>query len=162
MKTIYVCSPYRGDVKKHKQYARQLTAAAFDAGFAPITPHLYMTECLDDNLTGDREKGLCAALAVLERCDALVFGNEYGISVGMETEIKFAIDHHIPIYGACRECDKKQYNIVDISRTIERVARFVKAAIETALEMFDGIIKAQYIKNEAAQGEQGGNGNNEQ
>lgn len=100
MKTIYVCSPYRGDVKKHKQYARQLTAAALDAGFAPITPHLYMTECLDDDLTTDRAKGLSAALTVLERCDALIYGSDLGISEGMTAEIDFAFKKSIPVFWA--------------------------------------------------------------
>lgn len=100
MKTIYVCSPYRGDVKKHKQYARQLTAAALSYGFAPVTPHLYMTECLNDNDQNDRAKGLSAALAVLERCDALVIGADLGISEGMTAEINFARGFAIPLLWA--------------------------------------------------------------
>ena len=38
MKTAYICSPYRGEVERNKEYARELTKLALDAGFAPTTP----------------------------------------------------------------------------------------------------------------------------
>lgn len=155
MKTMYVCSPYRGDVKTHKEYARRLTKAVLDAGFAPVTPHLYMTECLDDNNANERETGLAAALAVLEKCDALVFGNQYGVSSGMEAEIKFALEHKIPIYWAYRPGGGTQYQIIDLSATIKRIANFVKTAIEAAADVFKQIA-ARYEAIDEEKDKQGG------
>ena len=87
MRTVYICSPYSGDTKRNKQYARELTAHAIQLGYAPITPHLYITECLDDNEPSQRDLGLNAGLALLSVCDIIIVGIKYGISVGMEREI---------------------------------------------------------------------------
>lgn len=51
MKVVYVCSPYRGtpeEIKRNFDYAVELTKEALMAGYYPITPHLYITACLDD------------------------------------------------------------------------------------------------------------------
>jgi len=64
MKTAYICSPYSGDIKRNKEYARELTLKAIKDGYAPITPHLYITECLDDNDPKQRELGLNAGHCV--------------------------------------------------------------------------------------------------
>ena len=45
---LYVCSPYRGDTKRNKEYARKLTRAAINNGFVPVTVHLYLTEVTDE------------------------------------------------------------------------------------------------------------------
>jgi len=87
MKTAYICSPYSGDTKRNKQYARELTAHAIQDGYAPITPHLYITECLNDNEPTQRDLGLNIALELLNKCDVIYVGTKYGISNGMKTEI---------------------------------------------------------------------------
>ena len=87
MKTAYICSPYSGDTKRNKEYARELTLKAIKDGYAPITPHLYITECLDDNEPTQRELGLNVAIALLPVCDIIIVGWRYGISDGMEREI---------------------------------------------------------------------------
>ena len=48
-KLCYVCSPYRGDVARNVKYAKELTGRAVRRGLVPITPHLYITQALDDN-----------------------------------------------------------------------------------------------------------------
>jgi len=90
MRTVYICSPYSGDTKRNKQYARELTALAIANGLAPITPHLYITECLDDGVQEQRNKGLSVAIRLLQCCDMIYIGTKYGISDGMETEIFWA------------------------------------------------------------------------
>jgi len=87
MRTAYICSPYAGDTKRNKQYARELTAHAIQLGYAPITPHLYITECLYDNDPKQRELGLNVALELLNKCDVIYVGAKYGISDGMGREI---------------------------------------------------------------------------
>ena len=51
---LYVCSPYRGDTKRNKEYARKLTRAAINNGFVPVTVHLYLTEVTGWNSCGSR------------------------------------------------------------------------------------------------------------
>ena len=67
---LYVCSPYRGDTKRNKEYARKLTRAALDNGFIPVTVNLYLTEATDDKY--------------------ILVGDRYGISEGMKAELTFA------------------------------------------------------------------------
>ncbi len=86
----YICSPYRGDIKRNKEYARELTKKALDAGYVPITPHLYLTEVLDDEKEIERTIGLTAGLTLLRACDKILIGKRYGISSGMITEIETA------------------------------------------------------------------------
>ena len=90
MKTAYICSPYSGDIKRNKEYARELTLRAIKDGYAPITPHLYITECLDDNEPSQRDLGLRTAIQLLKKCDAIYIGRKYGVSEGMKAEIIIA------------------------------------------------------------------------
>jgi hypothetical protein len=90
MKTAYICSPYSGDIKRNKAYARELTLKAIKDGYAPITPHLYITECLDDNDALDRALGLRTAINLLAKCDCIYIGRKFGVSQGMKTEIIIA------------------------------------------------------------------------
>ena len=90
MKTAYICSPYSGDTKRNKQYARELTAHAIQLGYAPITPHLYITECLNDNEPLERELGLMTGIHLLKKCDAIYIGGKFGVSQGMKAEIIIA------------------------------------------------------------------------
>ena len=72
------------------EYARELTRKAIQIGLAPITPHLYITQVVDDEIEQERQQGLKAGLAVLGVCDLLVLGERYGISHGMSRELKKA------------------------------------------------------------------------
>ena len=90
----YICSPYKANtaagIKKHKEYARQLTRWAIVNGYAPICPHLYLTEVLNDSEAAEREAGLNIGLELIGACDAIIVGAAYGISEGMLAEIKQA------------------------------------------------------------------------
>ena len=90
---VYVCSPYRGNLIKrirNIRYAKELTREAFIRGLTPITPHLYLTRALNDNIPEERKQGLLAGLDLLQTCDTILVGTRYGISEGMETEITAA------------------------------------------------------------------------
>lgn len=87
---VYVCSPYRGDTQRHKEYARELTAAAVNSGLAPVTVHLYLTEVLDDSLPEERRRGMEAGQEILRQCSFILVGGRYGISEGMKEEIRLA------------------------------------------------------------------------
>lgn len=92
-KCCYICSPYRGNVFKrirNKRYARYLTKKAIKMGYAPITPHLYITQVLNENIPAERKQGLEAGLKLLRPCKYILIGRKYGISEGMKAEIEAA------------------------------------------------------------------------
>lgn len=87
---LYVCSPYRGDTRRNKEYARELTRAALNSGFAPVTVHLYMTEVLDEEKSEERNRGMAAGRDILKQCSYILIGTKYGFSEGMREEITLA------------------------------------------------------------------------
>lgn len=87
---LYVCSPYRGETRRNKEYARELTRAAVNSGFSPVTVHLYLTEVLDDNKPEERSRGMAAGQDILKRCRYILIGTRYGFSEGMKEEIALA------------------------------------------------------------------------
>lgn len=99
MKLIYICSPYRAEndaiLQRNIDYAKELTRSALLQGGVPVTPHLYMTQCLDENIEEERRIGLAAGTEVLRRCDLVIVGMKYGISEGMAAEIQCAKDEGI-------------------------------------------------------------------
>ena len=92
MKTAYICSPYKGETEMNVEYAKELTKEAIKRGYAPVTPHLYLTQCLDDNKTKERELWLDIALSLVEKCDTILIGTKYTISEGMRKEIQIAYE----------------------------------------------------------------------
>lgn len=88
MKRVFVCSPFRGDVVRNTELARQYCRYVLLQGFAPFAPHLLYTQMLDDNAVHEREQGILAGIAWLEACDEIwVFGEP---SEGMRKEISLA------------------------------------------------------------------------
>lgn len=111
---LYVCSPYRGDTKRNKEYARKLTRAALDNGFIPVAVHLYLTEATDDTNPGERVRGMAAGMKILENCKYILVGDRYGISEGMKAELTFAaVKGKIMLY----EKDGKIYLVNDRTET---------------------------------------------
>lgn len=95
-KTIYVASPYSGDVANNVRFAQDACKAVLEAGAYPYAPHLYLTNILRDDIPEEREEGLKAGLAFLALCDELwVFGSR--ISAGMAGEIEAAKQMKKPI-----------------------------------------------------------------
>lgn len=111
---LYVCSPYRGDTKRNKEYARKLTRAALDNGFIPVTVHSYLTEATDDTNPEERVRGMAAGMKILENCKYILVGDRYGISEGMKAELTFAaVKGKIMLY----EKDGKIYLVNDRTET---------------------------------------------
>ena len=101
MKLVYICSPYRATdaetLQRNIKYAKTLTRAALLRGECPVTAHLYMTQCLDESIEGERKIGLAAGTEILRRCDLVIVGMKYGISERMAAEIQCAKDRGILI-----------------------------------------------------------------
>ena len=111
MRKVYICSPYRAkdgaQLDRNIDYAQALTKRALEAGLAPITPHLYMTQCLNEDKPEERAAGMAAGLTLLKRCDFVIVGVKYGISEGMSAEIAAADAAGIEVVNA----DKLRYKL---------------------------------------------------
>lgn len=111
MRKVYICSPYRAkdgaQLDRNIDYAQALTKRALEAGLAPITPHLYMTQCLNEDKPEERAAGMAAGLTLLKSCDFVIVGVKYGISEGMSAEIAAADATGIEVVNA----DKLRYKL---------------------------------------------------
>ena len=92
-KLIYVCSPYRGDVERNLAYARVLTKFALNNSYIPITPHLYLTQVLEEDDPEQRKKGMAAGKELLKQCRYILVGSKYGFTEGMLEEIHIAVEN---------------------------------------------------------------------
>jgi dienelactone hydrolase len=94
----YVCSPFRGDVEKNAERAREYCRKVFDAGYAPIAPHLYFPQFVNDEIPKEREAGMAMGTALLPLCRVIVIcGDEF--TEGMRLETAAARRLGIPIYS---------------------------------------------------------------
>ena len=92
MDKIYICSPYRGDVKENVRHARQYCFCSMLDGM-PIAPHLYSTQFLHDACESVRDRGISWGLQLLAECKEIrVFADE--VSDGMVAEIQEAKAFH--------------------------------------------------------------------
>ena len=111
MRKVYICSPYRAadsaQLDRNIDYAQALTKQAIEAGLAPITTHLYMTQCLNEDKPEERAAGMAAGLTLLKSCDFVIVGVKYGISEGMSAEIAEADAAGIEVVNA----DKLRYKL---------------------------------------------------
>lgn len=90
MKTVFICSPYAGDIESNIEYARLATADSIRRNEAPFTPHLLYTQVLDDADPKSRLLGLKLGVHYLFFADILAVYQDRGISPGMAKEIKIA------------------------------------------------------------------------
>lgn len=84
---VYVCSPYRDDVKRNVECAKRHSRFAVDRGAIPIAPHLLFPQFVSEKT----ERGLAMEidLTVLGHCSELwVCGGN--ITEGMRAEISEA------------------------------------------------------------------------
>lgn len=92
MDRVYIISRYRADSQKQRKFnvavARYFCKVILDEGKAPMAPHIYYTQFLDDSLPEDRETGLGMGLWELRNCQEFLLVIIDGqISEGMRGEI---------------------------------------------------------------------------
>ena len=99
MKKVYICSPCRGDYENNIQRAREFSRAAVMQGCIPITPHIYLTQFVDDTIPAERELGLTIGRELVLMCDELwAFGIDCP-TAGMAAEIELANERGIPVFN---------------------------------------------------------------
>ena len=89
---IIIESPYAGDIKRNKIYARRCMKDSLNRGEAPFVSHLLYTQVLNDKIPKDRKLGMEVGFVFIKKSDYSVVYLDYGISNGMKEGIKEAID----------------------------------------------------------------------
>ena len=93
---VYICSPYSGDTEKNVENAKRYSRFAVDQHCLPITPHIYFTQFMDDNIPAERDTAIFMNLVLMSKCAELwVFGDT--VSSGMKAEIDRAKRKHMRI-----------------------------------------------------------------
>lgn len=54
MKKVFICSPFRGDVKGNTEKARRYCRKAYESGCLPVAPHLLFPQFLDEMNEAER------------------------------------------------------------------------------------------------------------
>ena len=93
---VYICSPYSGDTEKNTANARKYSRFAVDLHYLPITPHIYFTQFMDDNIPEERQTAIFMNWVLMSKCVELWVFGEY-ISPGMKAEIERAKRKHMKI-----------------------------------------------------------------
>ena len=93
---VYICSPYSGDTEKNTANARKYSRFAVDRHYRPITPHIYFTPFMDDNIPEERDTAIFMNWVLMSKCVELWVFGEY-ISPGMKAEIERAKRKHMKI-----------------------------------------------------------------
>ena len=93
---VYICSPYSGDTEKNILNARKYSRFAVDRHCLPITPHIFFTQFMDDDIPEERDTAIFMNWVLMSKCAELwVFGSY--ISKGMKAEIDRAKRKHMKI-----------------------------------------------------------------
>ena len=91
MKSVFICSPYAGDIEQNTKNAKRYTRLAIQKNCIPFTPHLLYPQVLREDDPVERAKGIELGLYWLAHCDELWgFGDHR--SEGMVREIEFATE----------------------------------------------------------------------
>ena len=96
MKTVFICSPFKGNEKENAEKAKYYARIIAGTGAVPIAPHLYFPTFLDEKKPSERMHGIDMGLELMDCCDELwLFG--FNISSGMQFELDYARDTKIPV-----------------------------------------------------------------
>ena len=86
---VYICSPYRGQVKENIKNARTFSRFAVDKKAIPFAPHLLFPQFMDDDKEEERELAMFMNSIFLRKCQEVWVLDGY-ISEGMKEEIELA------------------------------------------------------------------------
>lgn len=104
---VYICSPYSGDTESNAENARKYSRFAVDRHCIPITPHIYFTQFMNDEVPSERDTAMHMNVALLSYCKELwVFGET--ISKGMQAEIKRARRKYMKIRYFTENMEEKK------------------------------------------------------
>lgn len=103
---VYICSPHSGDTERNVENAKRYSRFAVDRHYLPITPHIYFTQFLDDNIPEERDTAIFMNLVLMSKCVELwVFGDT--VSSGMKAEIERAKRKNMKIRYFTEDLEEK-------------------------------------------------------
>ena len=105
-KLVVLESPFKGDIEKNLEYARECMKDCFTRGEFPFASHLLYTQegILDDDIPKERMLGINAGLAWGENAEKTVVYTDLGITSGMEFGIERAKSKGRPVeYRSIRQ-----------------------------------------------------------
>ncbi len=95
MKKVFICSQLRGNYEQNLEKAREYSRQAVLEGYLPITPHIYFTQFLNDDIIEERNKGMKLGLELMKDCSEIwVYGD---VTLGMAEEIQTAKERKIKV-----------------------------------------------------------------
>lgn len=97
MRRVIIESPFAGDIVRNREYLLACMRHSLSVGEAPFASHGLYTQCLDDFIPGDREKGIAAGFSWGEVAEATVVYCDLGLSPGMTQGIDDAVKNHRPL-----------------------------------------------------------------
>ncbi len=96
MLKVFICSPFRGDIKENTKKAIGYAKMAAMNGPIPVAPHLIFPLFLDENIPIERMMGIEMGLELMDICDEVwVFG--FTLTEGMKLELEHAKVKQIPV-----------------------------------------------------------------
>lgn len=96
MKKVFICSPYRGDIKTNTRRAKWVARIVVECGYLPIVPHLYFPTFLDEFDEHERIEGIKLGIELMKGVDEIwVVGTI--ITEGMAFELNVAKKYCIPV-----------------------------------------------------------------
>lgn len=96
MKKIFICSPFRGNIKENKKAAQFFAKVIIGTGRVPVAPHLYFPQFLDEENPNERMNGIEMGLELMDVCDE-VYVLGFNITEGMKFELDHAREKRIPV-----------------------------------------------------------------
>ena len=69
MKTVFICSPFRGNEEENTEKAKFYARVAISMGNVPIVPHLYFPIFLDEKKPAERMQGIEMGLELMDCYD---------------------------------------------------------------------------------------------
>ena len=99
LRPVVIESPYDGNIRRHIAYARDAIAHSLARGEAPIASHLLYTQpgILNDDVPAQRELGIGAGHAWIEKADAVIVYDDFGVTPGMQKGIRRAVESDIQV-----------------------------------------------------------------
>lgn len=131
-KLIYIASPYGAPtaqkIQENLDFVKKAGHAVIQGGHTPVIVHLVYPAILNDDVPEERALGCLMDLQLLDHCDALVYYAHKGVSRGMDGEIRYALEHGVPVYRMCYIGDKPvQIADVDHFEKLERTSVYYSA-----------------------------------
>lgn len=118
MLKVFICSPFRGDIKENTKRAAYYARITAKTDVIPIAPHLIFPAFLDENIPNERLKGIEMGLELMDICDeAWLFG--FQITEGMKLELDYAREKQIPVRLYDRDFAKVSVRTISIDERVD-------------------------------------------